>query len=70
MTKITLDRNECIGCQACMSVCGKYIKYNEEDNKVSLKGASGKGKQEIEVTDKKCAKEAEDICPVDAIKVI
>ena len=72
MTKIILQRKECIGCQACISVAEKYFKYNEEDNKVDLKDAKGKDIQELELKDDKdlkMLKQAEDICPIDAIKV-
>lgn len=80
MAKVTLDRKDCIGCQACMSVCDKYFKYNDDDNKIELKGAGVKStkqgnnvvKQELEIKDKKDLpklKEAEDICPVSIIHV-
>lgn len=75
MAKVTLNRKDCIGCQACISVCEKYFKYNDDDNKIELKGTGIKtvaGKQELEVKDKKDLpklKEAEDICPVSIIHV-
>ena len=67
MVKVTINKEECIGCQACISICSKYFEYNDKDNKAYLKG----GKLELEVpdSDKKLLKDAEDICPVDAIKV-
>lgn len=67
MVKATISQEECIGCQACISVCEKYLEYDGEANKVKFKG--GKTSMDIPDADKKSIKDAEDICPVDAIKV-
>ncbi len=57
--KIKYDREICIGCQSCVSICPNN--WEEDGDKVKVK--------ETEVDDLGCNKEAEDICPVDAIKV-
>jgi len=53
MTKI--DKEKCIGCGACASICPEGIKM------VDRKAA-------IVNTQAKCIKETKDICPVGAIK--
>ncbi len=57
--KINFDKEACIGCGACVSVCDNWIM---DDNKVKLK------KTTISEKELKSNKEAEDICPVNAIK--
>ncbi len=57
--KISVNKEDCIGCEACTSVCDNLKMDNE-------------GKAEpvnAEVKEIGCNKEAADICPVDAIKV-
>ena len=56
--KIYLDKEKCIGCGSCESVCPKIFEI--KDGKAQVKKYD---------TDEKCVKEAEEICPVDAIKV-
>ena len=58
--KVLVDKEKCIGCGACESVCGEvfYIK----DGKAHVKAGAGN-------TDKECVKEAKESCPVDAISV-
>ncbi len=58
--KIKFDREVCIGCQACTSVCDNWIR---DGDKVKPK------KLEISENELKSNKEAEDICPVNAIKI-
>jgi len=59
MYKVIVNK-DCIGCGACVSVCEKVFEL--KDNKAIVKSAGGK-------TNEKCVKEAEDVCPVNAIKV-
>lgn len=58
--KINFDKEMCIGCQVCTSVCDNWIM---DDNKVKLK------KTTISKKELKSNKEAENICPVNAIKI-
>lgn len=58
--KINFDREVCIGCQACTSVCDNWIR---DGDKVKPK------KIQISEKELKSNKEAEDICPVNAIKI-
>ena len=58
--KINFDKEACIGCSACISVCDNWIMDND---KVKPK------KIIISKNELKCNKEAKDICPVNAIKI-
>ena len=54
---VKVDKEKCIGCGACESVCPESFKMNVE--------------MKAEFTGKKsdCMKEAEETCPVDAISL-
>lgn len=54
---IKIDKEKCIGCGACTSVCGNFEMV---DGKAVAKDPKSKDK---------CNKEAADICPVQAITV-
>ena len=55
---IKVDQNTCIGCGACVSLCPKAFKLNEQ------------GKSEpIDQSETDCAKKAAESCPVQAISV-
>ncbi len=54
---VKINKDTCIGCGACESVCPEV--FEMKDGKARVK------KQSKE----KCVKEAEDSCPVDAISI-
>ncbi len=56
--KVEVDKEKCIGCGACVSICGDVFELKD-----------GKAEVKEKETSKNCAKEAEGLCPVDAIKV-
>lgn len=57
--KIKVDKDKCIGCGACESICPEIFEI--KDSKSSPKKP---------VTEKlTCEKEAEEVCPVKAISV-
>ncbi len=56
---VSVDKNLCIGCSACVSLCPKTFKMNEDEGKAEVI-ASG---------DATCAQSATDACPVQAIAV-
>jgi len=58
--KINFDKGACIGCNACVSVCNNWV---ADDDKVKPK------KTIISEKELKNNKEAENICPVNAIKI-
>ena len=69
--KITLDKNTCIGCGACVAICPKYFEMGD-DAKSRLKNAvkNKKNNQEkLTVKEIGCIKEASDSCPVKAILI-
>ncbi len=57
MVKVKIDKEKCIGCGACESLCPEAFKM--ENGKAKF---TGKGKE-------KCIKEASDSCPVQAISL-
>lgn len=61
MVKIKLNREECIGCGLCASICATSFEMDDEDNKARVKKA--------EVQELTCEKEAEENCPVKVITI-
>jgi len=57
MPKISVDKKKCIGCGACVALCAKAFKM-EENKAVAVKP---------EVGEISCEKDAADSCPVQAI---
>jgi len=58
MFKIIVDKEKCIGCGACAAQCDNF---EMKDGKAVAK--------EKEVKELGCNKDAEEVCPVDAIKI-
>jgi len=58
MAKINIDKNKCIGCGACASICSTT--FEMKDGKANVKS------QPKKIT---CEKQAADSCPVQAISV-
>jgi ferredoxin len=59
MFKIIQDHEKCIGCGSCVAVCDNWEM-----------GDDGKAKpKKTEVEEVGCNKEAEEICPVECIKI-
>ncbi len=59
--KIKFNKEACIGCGACTSVCDNWV----------MEGDKAKPKRTtIPEKELKTNKEAEDVCPVNAIKII
>ncbi len=56
--KVELNQDECIGCGACVASCGDVFEMDGDKAKV----------KEAE-TDKECAQEGADACPVNCITV-
>ena len=67
MPKVIHEKNNCIGCGACVSICPKHWEMGD-DGKSSLKGsANNEEKYEIEVESISCNQDAADSCPVHCI---
>lgn len=58
MPKIKIDKEKCIGCGSCESVCAKTFEMRGDKAYVKTQPKS--------IT---CEKEAKDVCPVDAITI-
>jgi len=57
--KIEFNRDECIGCGACAAVCDNW----------TMEGDKAKPKK-VNLEEIGCNKDAEETCPVQAIKVV
>lgn len=69
MAKLSHNRNQCIHCGACTSVCPEFF---EDMGEITLKGANYEnniGTLEIPDDKKSVAQNAIDICPVGCIKI-
>ena len=69
MAKLSHDRNQCIHCGACTSVCPEFF---EDTGEITLKGASYEnnvGVLEIPEDKKSVAQDAVSVCPVGCIKI-
>ena len=56
--KVKIDKEVCIGCGSCKALCPDVFEIE-----------NGKAVAKEKETDKDCAKEAAQNCPVDAIKI-
>lgn len=54
MLKVSVDQEKCIGCEACAVICPEGFEMKD-------------GKAHVKNQKAKCAKEAADSCPVNAI---
>lgn len=58
-----LNKDDCIGCGLCPNICPEVFEMEDDGDKAFAK--------DVEITDEivDSAKEAEEACPVDAIKI-
>ncbi len=69
MTKIIHEREKCIGCGACVSVCPEHWEM-KDDGKAFLKDSKQVGEKfEKEIEAIGCNKEAAESCPVNIIHI-
>ncbi|MFA5392470.1 MAG: ferredoxin [Candidatus Paceibacterota bacterium] len=59
--KVKVDKNKCLGCGMCISLCPEVFELQNTKSKVKEKADLEKHKD--------CIKEAEENCPVQAIKM-
>ncbi|MCD6500461.1 ferredoxin [bacterium] len=70
--KIIYDKSKCIGCGSCASLCPKFFEM-AENGKSHLKGSefdTKTEKEELEVENAGCIKEASEVCPVQCIRIL
>lgn len=71
MAKIILEKEKCIGCGSCTTLCPEYFEM-EDDGKSHIKNSnkdSKTGNEELEVEKIKCAESAAEACPVECIHI-
>ncbi len=70
MSKIIFEKDKCIGCGVCASVCPEFWEMSD-DNKAVLKNSEQKEDDvyELEVEEAGCNTSASESCPVQCIKV-
>lgn len=72
MTKIIIKREECIGCSLCESYDSEHFKMNSDEGRIDLVGGTKEGDVfvlEVSGGDLEKAKQAEEDCPVNVIKI-
>jgi ferredoxin len=58
-TEIVIDREECIGCEACVELCPEVFSFDSDEEKANvIEGADG---------DAACVDEAIASCPAECI---
>ena len=62
--KIKINQEECIGCGSCSAVCPDVFDLNHENKAIVKETGTDQGE-----TDDQCAKEVEEICPTQAVKI-
>lgn len=72
--KVSIDRDNCIGCGACWVSCPDVFEQNQTDGhsqvveRYRAGGSLGEGR--IPGTLEGCAKSAEEACPVQVIRLV
>ena len=70
MHKVKIDQETCIGCGMCVSTCPKVFELNDRIKSTVVEKYRGDSEDEGKVSKRvNCVLEAEDNCPVGAIKV-
>ena len=64
--KIKIEREKCIGCGACASICPNHFKMAEDGKSQLIDGLS---KSEKKVEKLGCAEDAVEGCPVQCIYI-
>jgi len=69
--KVYIDRDECVECGGCESVCSDVfeLKEGEKASIVEKYRTGGLGEGEVEDDLISCVEEAEESCPVDVIRI-
>ncbi|PIU15000.1 ferredoxin [bacterium (Candidatus Gribaldobacteria) CG08_land_8_20_14_0_20_39_15] len=65
---IKIVQSKCIGCGTCSALCSAYFEL-AGDGKAILKQSTAPQKDQLEVSEIGCAKEAADCCPTQCIVI-
>lgn len=69
MAKVTHEKEKCIGCGACVSLCPNFWEMGD-NGKSHLKGSKKEGKNfALNVKEAGCNEDAANTCPVNCIHV-
>jgi len=69
--KITYEREKCIGCGLCASLCPDFWQMGEDGKSQLLNSTkNSQGNYEREIDDTACNQEAADSCPVQCIHIV
>ncbi len=60
--EISIDQEECLGCESCVEICPEIFGFNESDQKAYVKGLTGCPDEAIQ--------EAVDSCPGNCITFV
>lgn len=70
MSKIIIDRANCIGCGSCAAVCSKYFEISEDGKSHIVNSTrASNGNDELETDKTECAENASESCPVQCIRI-
>ena len=69
--KIIHEKPKCIGCGACISLCSKHFKMDEEGKAHLINSTPDENDQvyEVKIEEADCAIDAAESCPVHCIEV-
>ncbi len=59
--KVTIDEDECIGCESCVEICPEVFRFDEDTDKANV--------IDEDAGDTDCVDEAVASCPTDCIEV-
>jgi ferredoxin len=59
--QVTIDTEECIGCQSCVELCPEVFGFNVEEDKAFVFNPDG--------GDIECVEDAASSCPVECISI-
>jgi len=65
---IKIDQSKCIGCGTCSALCPVCFEMGN-DSKAILKQSDAARKDQLEVEDVGCAREAAECCPAQCITI-
>jgi len=71
MAKIVHEREKCIGCGSCATLCPKFWKMADDGKSTLIDSEKNpEGNFELEIEEIGCNQEAADACPVQIIHIL